>query len=67
MEITTPCAVCAVQARVRHSAFWASRGLGWAVIRVAGRIVHRACAHDAGHAERSMSDGSLVIEGGIAR
>ncbi len=61
MITTTPCVVCAIQAQVKNSAFFATRGLDWPTREVAGHTVHLACAHDAETRVRDVADGSLVV------
>lgn len=68
VRITTPCAVCATQARTKNSEFFASRGLDWPTVEVAGRAVHRTCAHDAEALVRDVATGQLLISpGGVGR
>jgi hypothetical protein len=57
-EITTPCLVCAVQAALKDSAFWAGRGLSWPVAEVAGHTAHKACASEVEHL--------IAVIGGLA-
>jgi hypothetical protein len=64
--ITTPCAVCAVTARVKgFPQLWVARGLDWPVTQVAGRRVHKACASDAEYLVRHAAD--IAITDGVAR
>lgn len=68
MNITTPCIVCATQAQVKGSAFFATRGLDWPVTEVAGRTVHKACASDAEHIVQVIAAAELEVSAtGIAR
>lgn len=68
MTITTPCAGCAAQARLKHSAFFAARGLDWPLTTVAGRRFHRACAGEAASLVRNLVAGQLMIgPDGVAR
>jgi hypothetical protein len=60
-EITTPCTVCAVHARLKSSAFFAARGLDWPLTEVAGHPVHKCCASEIGHLERNAAEGILAI------
>jgi hypothetical protein len=60
-EITTPCAVCAAEARTKASAFFAGRGLDWPLTEVAGRPVHKACASEIESLIRYAEDGQLRI------
>ena len=62
MDITTPCASCAAQARRKNSPFFASRGLDWPLAEVAGHPVHRACASEIEHLARTAADGTLAID-----
>ena len=65
MDITTPCIVCAVQAQVKNSAFWASRGPDWPVTEVAGHTVHAMCAHEAGYLAAHACE--IATAAGVAR
>lgn len=65
-EITTPCLVCATKGRA-GSEFFATRGTDWPTTEVAGHQVHRACASDAEHLARTVADGGLAIDAGVAR
>jgi hypothetical protein len=63
--ITTPCAVCAVQARLKNFApFWAGRGADWPTTLVGDeqpRRVHRSCASDAQYLARVVAEGGLDV------
>lgn len=65
-EITTPCLVCAVQAALKGTAFWAARGLDWPVTSVAGHDVHKACAHAVEHLADVIGD-LAVDDAGVPR
>jgi hypothetical protein len=65
--ITTPCLVCAVQARLKHSAFYAARGPDWPLTQAGGHAVHRACARDAESLIGYSQDGTLTVTGGVGR
>lgn len=60
--ITTPCAVCAVHARLKNFArLLVGRGMDWPVRVVAGRRVHLACASEAEHLAGYATDGTLAV------
>jgi hypothetical protein len=61
ITVTTPCAVCAVRAHTKSSAFYAARGLHWPVTGVAGRTVHRACASEAAWLARQAAAGTVAV------
>jgi hypothetical protein len=64
--VTTPCAVCAVEAQLKPGSFFASRGLDWPVKEIAGRDVHLACASEVEFLIRTR--GELAIdEHGVGR
>lgn len=66
--ITTPCAVCATQARLKgFPQSWIGRGLDWPTTIIDGRRVHLACASEAGHLTRAVTAGDLAIDGGVGR
>jgi hypothetical protein len=67
--ITTPCAVCAVQARHKNFArFWVARGADWPTRIVAGRRVHLACASEAEFLAKAVEAGDLEIsDTGVGR
>jgi hypothetical protein len=70
--ITTPCVVCAVQARLKDFApFWLDRGADWPT-RLTGeredRRVHLACASEAGYLARVVGEGGRAIDrAGVGR
>lgn len=65
MDITTPCIVCATQARSKGAALSADRGLTWPTEVVAGHTVHKACSSSVRHLVDGL--GNLLVSGGVAR
>jgi hypothetical protein len=63
IKITTPCAVCAAQATIKASGFFAARGLDWPLTEVAGRTVHKACASEIESLIRYAADLAIGPDG----